>query len=66
MIEYVPLVSALESPSLNPGIGKMSEAILTEQQHAANRGHLVSLMVGHNAKRIKVAAPELSDVGKQL
>ena len=47
MIQYGRLVSAPESPSLNPCVRKMGKTLLAEQQHAADCRHLMALVSSH-------------------
>jgi len=60
------LVGAREAAGLDPGIGKVSLALLAEEDHAAHRRHLAAPMVRYEAQGLEIAAGELAHGRERL
>jgi hypothetical protein len=55
-----------EAAGLNPGIRETMPAISPEEEHPADRGHLPTLMIGHEPQGLEVASAEPTDGRERL
>lgn len=60
------LVHSGEPARLDPGVGEMTSAISTEQQHSPHCRHRAARMIGDEMQRLKVCTTQLADRRERL